>query len=86
MLNLYTDLLKRKYGETEDYKDRMTNGLKKLEEANVQIIKLQNTLNELKPQLVEQTHIVNKALLQVENDSVVAYEQEAVVKEETEKV
>lgn len=66
--------------------NRLSNGLTKLDQANVQVAQLKIDLTELGPQLVTQSELVKKALIQVDEDSKIARDKEIVVSAEADVV
>ena len=53
-MSLYIELVKKKRFEHNEQLDRLSSGVRKLNQTNGQIENLQVTLTELQPKLVEQ--------------------------------
>jgi dynein heavy chain len=86
LLHLYESAVTKKRVDEETTRNRLKTGLTKLERANKQVAELQITLTELKPELEQQNIAVALALREVEKDTLIAAEKEAIVSEDTEKV
>jgi dynein heavy chain len=76
LINLYKNQLGKKRHEMNTNKNRLANGLKKLENTNTNIAELKVTLDAMKPQL-EASNIKLKETLEVVNrDKAIADEKE----------
>ncbi len=65
LIHLYTSLLSSKRQEMALARDRLLNGLSKLQETNVVVDKMQRELNELQPVLAAKTADTQTLLVQV---------------------
>lgn len=84
LISLYTKLLEIKRDECQVNKNRLANGLKKLNETNEDIKVLKEKLAIMQPQLVIKNDELAVALKQVTADKAIADEKEAVVSAEAE--
>ena len=82
LINLYIKCLADKRFEHGKNKDRLANGLRKLNETNDNIAQMQQKLTELKPVLQQNNEKLKVALEQVKADTKVANEKERLVSQE----
>jgi len=76
LIGLYKNTLSKKRGEMNANKNRLANGLKKLETTNTNIAELKVTLAEMQPQLVLSNEKLKETLIVVNRDKAVADEKE----------
>ncbi|RKP20476.1 dynein heavy chain 6, axonemal, partial [Rozella allomycis CSF55] len=88
LINLYTLMLSEKKRELVSNRDRLKNGLNKLQETNEIVAKMQIELENLKPELKQKAEDVEVLISQISKDQQVAdgvkktvREEEAIVKE-----
>ncbi|CAB0035335.1 unnamed protein product [Trichogramma brassicae] len=84
LISTFDKILARKRKEVLDGKRRYVAGLESLNQANVQVAKMQDTLRALQPKLIEATKDVEKVLSIIETETAEAAEIERGVKEEEE--
>jgi len=76
LISLYKNTLTKKRQEMNANKNRLANGLKKLETTNTNIAELKITLAEMQPQLVLSNEKLKETLEVVNRDKAIAYEKE----------
>jgi dynein heavy chain, axonemal len=76
LIGLYKNTLSKKRGEMNANKNRLANGLKKLETTNTNIAELKITLAEMQPQLVLSNEKLKETLIVVNRDKAIADEKE----------
>ena len=76
LISLYKNTLARKRHELNSNKNRLANGLKKLEHTNQNIAELKITLAEMQPQLVLSNEKLKETLEIVNKDKAIADEKE----------
>lgn len=86
LIKLYQESLASKRSEFTGNQLRLSSGLTKLEQANKQVAQLTIDLTDLKPKLEEKTILVIAKLEEVNKDTQIAAEKEAIVSAEAEKV
>jgi len=86
LISLYLNTLASKREEINANKDRLDNGLRKLEETNVQIADLKVSLAKAAPMLKEKEIVLAETLSKVSVDKAEADAKEAVVLKEKEVV
>jgi len=86
LISLYTTSLYDKRDEAERNKQRLSVGLKKLQDTNVSIADFKVKIEELQPKLVTKNQEISEALVVVAQDKKVADEKERVVSEEAKEV
>ena len=84
LINLYLISLEQKRNEFDTNKNRLANGLKKLNDTNDKIAVLKVALADMQPKLVQKNEELKVALERVNQDKKVADEKEAVVSAEAE--
>lgn len=84
LISLYLKVLEIKRTEFQRNKQRLANGLRKLNETNTNIAELNEKLTEMKPKLEAKNEELKVALVQVNKDKEVADEKEKVVSAEAE--
>ncbi|XP_076302983.1 dynein axonemal heavy chain 7 [Lasioglossum baleicum] len=80
MINTFKDLLGKKREEITTAKTRYEAGLSQLDETQVQVVMMQETLRSLQPQLITATQEVEKMLLDVDKERQEVAEFERIVK------
>ena len=84
LINLYTSLLAEKREELGNARDRLLNGLMKLDETNELVANMKIKLGELQPVLVEKSAATEILLVEVAKDKEAAAEVETAVAAEEE--
>lgn len=84
LINTFDKILAQKRKEVLDNKKRYVAGLDSLNNAHVQVGKMQETLVALQPKLIQATKDVQKVLLTIEKQTAEAFEIEKVVKKDEE--
>nr|XP_034195921.1 dynein heavy chain 7, axonemal-like isoform X1 [Osmia lignaria] len=82
MINTFKDLLEKKRRNIMDAKTRYERGLGQLDETQVQVVAMSETLQSLRPQLIVATQDVQKMLLDVNKEKEEVAEFERTVKED----
>ena len=85
LINTFKTLLEKRRSALLAAKTRYEVGLEKLENAASQVGKMQKTLEQLQPQLVEMDKKVDEALVVVEKEKTEAVRQEQMVRVDEEK-
>lgn len=84
LISLYLKVLEIKRAEFQKNKQRLANGIRKLNDTNSNIAELSAKLTEMKPKLVQKNEELKVALVKVNADKEVADEKEKVVSGEAE--